>query len=144
MAVVGVDLSAGMLAQAQTTVRGGLVQMDMRRLAFLDGSFHGIWCMASLLHLAKAEAPLALREMWRVLVPDGALLLSIQEGAGEGWEDNRYFGTVQRFFARYSQGEAEKLLEDSGFVVLDRGRNESPLRMWLQFLATKRPLDPPA
>jgi ubiquinone/menaquinone biosynthesis C-methylase UbiE len=141
MAVVGIDLSTGMLAQAKTKVRGGLVQMDMRRLAFPDGSFHGIWCIASLLHLPKAEAPLALEEMWRVLVPGGALLLSIGEGEGEGWEDNRYFGTVQRFFARYRQGEAERMLAKAGFAVLDRGRNQSPLRIWLQFLATKPPLD---
>lgn len=141
MTVVGIDLSAGMLAQARTKAQGALAQMDMRRLAFPDGSFQGVWCMASLLHLPKAEAPIALREMWRVLAPGGALLLSVQEGEGEGWEDNRYFGSVHRFFARYSQGELEGMLSNAGFAVLDRVRNESPLRMWLQFLATKPPVD---
>jgi len=136
MSVVGMDLSAGMLAQARIKAQGALAQMDMRRMAFPDGSFHGVWCMASLLHLPKAEAPLALREIWRVLAPGGALLLNVQEGEGEGWEDN-HFGGVHRFFARYSQGELEGMLSKAGFAVLDRGRNESPLRMWLQFLATK-------
>lgn len=114
--------------------------MDMRHLTFPDGTFQGVWCLASLLHLPKAEAPIALREMWRVLARGGALLLSVQEGEGEGWEDNRYFGNVHRFFARYSQGELERMLSEVGFAVLDRGRNESPLRMWLQFLAAKPPL----
>ncbi len=135
--VVGIDLSFGMLEQARARVSGALLQMDMRRLAFPDRSFGGVLCIASLLHLPKEEAPLALREMWRVLTPGGVLLLSIGEGEGEGWEVHRYFGTVQRFFARYSQGEAERALADAGFVVLERGRNQSPLRTWLQFLAVK-------
>jgi ubiquinone/menaquinone biosynthesis C-methylase UbiE len=136
--VVGIDLSAGMLAQAKTRVRGGLAQMDMRHLAFPDGSFDGIWCVASLLHLPKADAPLALREMRRVLVPGGALLLIIHEGTEEEWEKyHHYFGTVPRFFARYTQPEGEAMLTSAGFTVVDKGRNESPLRIWLQFLATK-------
>jgi ubiquinone/menaquinone biosynthesis C-methylase UbiE len=139
MKVVGVDLSAGMLAKARSKVQGNLVQMDMRRMAFADGCFDGVWCVASLLHLPKKEAPEALTEMARVLVHGGALLLSIQEGEGEGWEESRYFGAVQRFFARYGQSEAEKLLVEAGFSVLDRGQNHSPLRSWLQFLAIKLP-----
>lgn len=135
--VTGIDLSSGMLAQAKARVHGDLLQMDMRHIAFPDCSFDGIWSMASLLHLPKADAPLALREMLRVLNPGGALLMTIQEGAGEGWEENRFFGATQRFFARYNQDEATKMLTAAGFSVVDRGRNESPLRIWLQFLATK-------
>ena len=111
--------------------------MDMRQLAFPDHRFGGIWCMASLLHLPKADAPLALSEMLRVLTPGGALLLTLQEGAGEVWEENRFFGATQRFFARYSQDEAAKMLRAAGFSIVDRGRNESSLRRWLQFLVTK-------
>ena len=105
-AVTGVDLSAGMLRQAGTRVRGALVQMDMRRLAFPDRTFRGVWSSASLLHLPRAEAPGALAEMRRVLVPGGAFFLAIQEGEGEGWESGR-FENVERFFVRYSQDEAE-------------------------------------
>src|SRR5436190_19752043 len=37
MTVVGVDLSAGMLAEARSRVRGDLRQMDMSRVALVDG-----------------------------------------------------------------------------------------------------------
>lgn len=133
--VVGVDLSAGMLSRARIQVRGPLAQMDMRRLAFRDRCFGGVWCLASLLHLPKADAPIALGEMQRGLMPGGVLMLALQEGDGEGWESTPYASTVDRFFARYSQDEAEVMLTQTGFTIHERGRNDSRARTWLQFLA---------
>lgn len=132
--MIGVDLSRGMLAQARQITRGPLAQMDLRRLAFQDGCFGGVWCAASLLHLRKAEAPVALREIHRVLCPGGLLHLSIQEGEGERWESNPY-GTVERLFARYSAEAAAALLDDAGFAVLDLVVNDAGTRRWLSFLA---------
>jgi SAM-dependent methyltransferase len=132
--VIGVDLSAGMLAEAGTRVRGPLLQMDMRQLAFAEGRFRGVWCMASLLHLPKSEAPVALAEMRRVLAPGGALMISIQEGHGEAWEPSPY-GPVERFFARYSLDEAQALLAHAGFQVLESGIDDLGVKRWLRFLA---------
>jgi ubiquinone/menaquinone biosynthesis C-methylase UbiE len=143
-AVTGVDLSAGMLAQARS--RAGqtgaspprLLQMDMRRLAFGDGCFTGAWCSASLLHLPKRDAPAALGEMRRVLVGGGVLLLALQHGETEGWEplDAAVYGeSVERFFARYRAGEAESLLARSGFAVDLRQHSAGGGRTWLRFLA---------
>ncbi len=138
--VTGVDLSPGMLAQARRRVRGPLFEMDMRHLGFPDSSFGGIWCMASLLHLPKAEAPRALAEMRRVLVPAGVLALTIQEGEGEVWETEAYGHAVERYFARYSPQEAERMLADAGFLVLESERAD-PVKArpcmtgWLRFLA---------
>ncbi len=134
--VTGIDLSRGMLAEARVRVRGDLARMDMRTLAFSDGCFDAAWCMASLLHLAIADAPGALAEVRRVLRPGGVLALGLQEGAGEGWEPVPYRPDVERFFARYGEDEAEAVLLRSGFAVLDRGREEGGSRRWLRFLAT--------
>lgn len=136
IAVVGADLSAGMLAQAQARVRGPLAQMDMRKLAFPTQCFQGVWCMASLLHLPKSEAPVALGEMRRVLTPGGALVLGLQEGEGEVWEPSPY-GPVDRFFARYSPDEAAALLGQAGLDVRERSRGggEAGGHLWLRFLA---------
>ncbi|HSH80249.1 MAG TPA: class I SAM-dependent methyltransferase [Herpetosiphonaceae bacterium] len=134
--VVGVDLSRGMLAQARQITRGPLAQMDLRRLAFRDSRFGGVWCAASLLHLPKAEAPGALRELHRVLRPGGLLHLSIQEGEGERWESNPD-GTVERLFARYSAEAAAALLDGAGFAVLDLVVNDAGTRRWLSFLARR-------
>ncbi len=131
---VGCDLSAGMLAQARTRGRGPLVQADMRCLPFAGGTFGGIWCCASFLHLPKTDAPGALREMRRVLRPGGTLFLGVQEGAGEGWDV--YGWAVARFFSHYTPAEVAALLTGAGFVVAAQGRTVTPQRTWLQFLAT--------
>lgn len=132
--VTGVDLSSGMLAIARRFVRGGLSLMDMRQLAFVDEQFDGAWCCASLLHLPKTEAPRALREMRRVLKPASLMILSIQAGAGEGWEGG-YVEGVKRFFARYSAQEMTQLLTASRFVVQVVQEAQAGKRQWLGFVA---------
>jgi ubiquinone/menaquinone biosynthesis C-methylase UbiE len=136
VAVVGVDLSAGMLAQARPHAPGRLFQVDMRDVPFTDGAFGGVWSSASLLHLPKQDAPRALAEMHRVLAPRGPLMLSIQEGDGEVWE-TWPDGTVERFFARYRPEELAALLDTAGFQVTERHVEQTPNRRWLRLLATR-------
>jgi len=135
--VIGADLSAGMLTLAQVAIPSRAVQLDMRHLAFADSAFAGVWCMASLLHLPKAEAPNALREMYRVLAPDGALVLGVQGGVGEGWEGVAYEASAERFFARYQAEEVATLLTSTGFTVRQRGETDERGRHWLQWFAIR-------
>jgi ubiquinone/menaquinone biosynthesis C-methylase UbiE len=132
--VVGVDVSRRMLALARSVTHGPLLQMDMCSLGLRAGSFAGVWCCASLLHLPKREAPLALAELRRALLPQGVVFLSMQEGTGEGWEQGPY-PQVQRFFARYSHEELATLLIQSGFRVIESSATESGRCRWLQFFA---------
>src|SRR5688500_737378 len=134
--VVGVDLSSGMLTHARQLVRGLLVQADMLKLPFPPGHFRGVWCMASLLHLPKAEAPTALAEIRRVLTPGGTLSLGLHEGEGETWEVNPYHSTTERFFSRYQLPEVEDMLTSAGFRLLLKGSPTAGPRDWLRFLAT--------
>lgn len=137
--VTGVDISAGMLAQARTIVRGPLLQMDMCHLDFSSGSFDGVWCCASLLHLPKAQAPVALNEMRRILAERGVLYVGVQEGEGEAWESTTPYGAVERFFARYSQDEFVLLLSRNGFMIDELVCNEAPARTRLNVFATALP-----
>jgi SAM-dependent methyltransferase len=132
--VDGADRSSGMQAAARARGGGPLVQADMRRLPFVGGTFGGIWCCASFLHLPKADAPGALDEMRRVLLPGGMLFLGVQEGSGEGWEV--YGWEVARFFARYTSAEVATLLRNAGFAVVAQGRGVHAARTWLQLLAS--------
>jgi ubiquinone/menaquinone biosynthesis C-methylase UbiE len=132
--VVGCDISQGMLAQARAVACSPLQQMDMRRLGYPSDRFKGIWCCASLLHLPKNEALLALSEVRRVLVPGGVLFLSVQEGTGEGWERCSY-APVERWFARCSQHDMVDLMTQSGLSVIETWATEGRLHPWLQFLA---------
>ena len=135
--IIGADFSTGMLAQARKITACPLVQMDMLQLGFADQSFSGIWCNAALLHLPKAEAPQALKEMRRILFNGGILNLALQAGDGEQFETNPYEGGQgQRFFARYTQPEITIMLIANGFAVLEIAKVLTK-RIWLRFVAQR-------
>ena len=76
--VVGLDVSESLLrAAADHAPRARFVRGDMRSLPFERDSVEGLWSAAALLHLARDDAPGTLAEFARVLVPDGALFLSV-------------------------------------------------------------------
>jgi len=131
--ILGIDLSMGMLRYAQANVQGNLISMNMRHLGFCTEIFDGIWCCASLLHLPKSEAIFALQETHRILKTDGMLVLSVQEGSGEQWEES-YVPNVKRFFARYQANEMKDLLLDNGFSVRKYGSSNAVQRNWLSFV----------
>jgi ubiquinone/menaquinone biosynthesis C-methylase UbiE len=114
LTVTGIDLSTGMLGYARAKVSGNLLAMNMCRLGFRSGSFEGAWCCASLLHVPKRDASIALAEIRRVLKRGGLLAISVQEGVGEVWEEADVPG-VRRFFARYCEQELMSLLNATGF-----------------------------
>src|SRR5207247_7089616 len=69
----GIDLSAGMVRVAQRLNPSiHFEQGDMLDLAMADDSLAGIVAFYSLIHVARASALRALREMHRVLRPGGA------------------------------------------------------------------------
>jgi SAM-dependent methyltransferase len=137
VAVVGADLSPGMLAQARDRTRAPLVECDMRVLPFADGTFAGVWCNAALLHLPRADAPAALVAIRAVLVPGGLLYVAIQEGDEESWEPATWVEGAARFFARYRAPEFERLLQQAGFAPPATDAESVPGRTWLRFLARR-------
>jgi SAM-dependent methyltransferase len=136
--VVGLDLSAGMLGQAQARLPGGaFVRADLRRLPFAAGCLDGVWACASLLHLPRGLFPAVLAATARLLRrPSGVLYLALKGGQGERWvtgQDGRRY-----FFAYYQPGQIETALRRAGFRLLEdwttadqAGRDEP----WLNYLA---------
>jgi SAM-dependent methyltransferase len=154
---LGIDLSQGMLDEAiERTARRlshGAIRyalMDLRRLELPDESCRGAWCSASLLHLPRAAAQRAARELARVTRSGGPLVVLLKL-RGEG-QDAETFQTYQhisaegpadarRFFAYYSPDEAEALLRDAGLdvrevtVTTDNPPADAP--GWIALLARK-------
>lgn len=132
--LVGVDISAGMLAQAQAQVqarvqaqvqaqarattppghRTAFVRADSAALPFADAAFGLVTCTASSHHWPEPTAALA--ELRRVLAPDGLLVLAHLQGVAQ-W-DPQAAGHVRRRGVRISSGLAVPLF-DSGFRVCD-------------------------
>jgi ubiquinone/menaquinone biosynthesis C-methylase UbiE len=131
--VTGIDLSSGMLSYARQEVRGGLAIMNMCQIGFPPVFFDGVWSCASLLHLPKHLAPGAVQEMRRILKPGGMLILRIQAGDCESWEET-YTPGIPRFFARYGAEEMMKILTCKGFSVLEFDSIYERHRDWLSFI----------
>jgi len=131
---VSVDLSLGMLRAGVCEFPGPRVQSDLRRLPFPSCSVYGVWANASLLHLSKAEAGLALREMRRVLRPSGILHVSVKRGSGAEWESERY--GRPRWFQYWSEPELDAELQTAGFSIETAWVDETALDTWLIRLAS--------
>ncbi len=86
--VVGLDASAGMLAQATTKLaehrdRAALVHAPAGDLPFPDAAFAAVTCLEALEFLPDDDD--ALREMARVLRPGGVLLTTRRQGPESGY-----------------------------------------------------------
>ena len=73
--VVGMDLSSGMLGVASENLNGHVVQADLRELPIASEQIHGIWNVASLLHVPDQDTLTVLIEFRRVMKPSGPLVL---------------------------------------------------------------------
>jgi SAM-dependent methyltransferase len=129
-----VDLSLGMLRAGVREFPGPRVQSDLRRLPFPSCSVCGAWANASLLHLSRTEASLALREIRRVLQPSGILHVSVKRGSGAEWESERY--GKPRWFQYWSDSELDEALQAVGFCVNAAWVNETTRDTWLIRLAS--------
>jgi len=88
--VTAFDASAAMVNNA-TQFSG----IDVRHATFSDltdkDEYDGIWCCASLLHVAEAEFADAITRLTQALKPGGVIYLSFKYGAGERVSRGRYF-----------------------------------------------------
>lgn len=115
--VVSLDLSEGMLSLARASdPTGSYLHLDLRHTQAIEQKFDGIWACACLYHLTKAEFRLCLRELHRILNPDGVLFLNLKLGTGEqfieiprdgypGGELAKMKIRGNRFFAFYTRDE---------------------------------------
>lgn len=126
-AVTGVDLSEGMIKEAQLRANQlgmkniTFVRMDAEALEFKDDTFDVVICSLGLMYFPHPER--ALREMYRVLKPGGyAVALVWGERARCGWAeifpitDQRVQSDVCPLFFQMGTGETlVRSFNDTGF-----------------------------
>ena len=117
---VGIDLSAGMVAQARLSYPAlSFTQGDMTALDLPDGSFTGIVCFYALIHVPRPQVPTALSEMARVLVPGGALLVAVHGGRGTLHADEMVGQPADLDVTLFSLTELCDLVQGAGFAVVE-------------------------
>ena len=127
--VVGVDLAPEMLAVAhRRTPLLPVAVADMRSLPLRSRSCGGVVSYYSVQHVVRSELPIVLRELGRVLVDGGVLVIATHLGEGEivideflGHDIEPVGGTF------YDRAELEHVLTGAGFDIEDV-RERDPLK----------------
>lgn len=101
-----------------------------------EGVYDGIYANFSLLHAPKAEMPEHLARISKALVPGGFFHIGLKTGTGEKRD------ALGRFYAYYTDAEITGLLEDAGFVVIERSFGadvglDGTVAPWIILLAGK-------
>ena len=117
--VCGVDLSEGMLQRARQLNPGlDFHRGDMRALPFAKNAWAGIAAFYAIVNLSKSEVAQVLREMWRVLQPDGRLLLSFHLGEDVAQVEDDIWGCgVSLEFTFFRASTILEYLRDAGFQI---------------------------
>lgn len=123
--VSGLDLSEGMLAQARELHPGIRFQKgDMLRLECRDGSIAGITAFYAIIHLTNEQVRTAFREIYRVLQPDGVLLLTHHIGDGTMHLDEFLGKKIDIDFMFFATDFITGCLEETGFKEIEATERE--------------------
>ncbi|MFI9155200.1 class I SAM-dependent DNA methyltransferase [Streptomyces sp. NPDC053367] len=119
-AVVGVDLSAGMVELARRNVPDGEFHRadiaDLRPGGSLDlGRFDAVAAFFSLLMLPRAEIPLALKTIHGLLEPGGLLVLSMVEADVDDFAIPFLGSTIR--VTGYLRDTLREVVEAAGFSI---------------------------
>jgi ubiquinone/menaquinone biosynthesis C-methylase UbiE len=131
--VIGVDLSIGLLREAQSRLSGEFVQGDMRSVPFSSAQFDGVWMCASLLHIPRRQAPTVLAHVHRVMGWGSVLYIAVKQGDGESWQEAE--GPL--FYTYYQPDEISKIVQDSDLFVELAWNEKAQENNWINIIARK-------
>ena len=118
--VIGVDLSAQMIAQARQLnpdiefKQGNLLALDVE-----DEAWAGIAAFYSIIHIPREEVMIALHELKRVLQPGGLLLVAFHIGTEVLHLEEWWGQPVSADFVYFQAPEMQAYLQAAGFLIED-------------------------
>src|SRR5258708_41019 len=123
--VMGIDLSPQMVEQARKLNPGiPFQQGDMRHLDLPDAALAGMAAFYCIIHIPREDVIAVLRELNRVLMPDGLLLLTFHAGEQTLHRDEFFGKPVSLDFRFFTREDMEGKLQAAGFLideVVERG-----------------------
>ena len=139
--LAGVDVSPDIVAstarRCDSAVRAGALDLrcaPVEALPFADGQFNKASSVNSIFYWQ--DAPQGLREIRRVLVPGGRLVLCFTRKASM---ETREFAKNIRL---YEDGEVEQMLAEAGFEVLQSDLHADRHRQYWCVMALSQPAGP--
>jgi SAM-dependent methyltransferase len=112
--VVGLDATPAFVEMAQQAGSGEVWQQNFLNLDLPEQFFDGIFANASLIHVPQTEMLRVLEDLYRSLVPGGAIAMSLARGEGEGYADRL---TGQRYTSFWEYATIAPLIEQAGFTI---------------------------
>ncbi len=113
---IGLDATPAFVTMARDTTGCEVWQQNFLDLDLPDQHFDGIFANASLIHVPQAEMLRVLQELGRSLVENGAIVMSLARGEGEGFANRP---TGQRYTSFWEYETMTPILEQAGFQICD-------------------------
>jgi ubiquinone/menaquinone biosynthesis C-methylase UbiE len=110
----GVDLSEGMIEQAEENKKGEFHIMDVKNLEFPRNEYEGVWCNTVMHFFPPEEMPKVLDELKRVLEEGGTFYVSFKIGEGTFIRE-RYGSEVKQYLI--TEEKAREMLEERGLEI---------------------------
>jgi ubiquinone/menaquinone biosynthesis C-methylase UbiE len=136
--VVGLDATPAFVDMARAAAQCEVWQQNFLNLDLPDQGFDGIFANASLIHVPQREMVRVLTDLWRSLKPQGALVMSMVRGEGEGFVPRP---TGYRYTAGWEYDTLAPCLEQAGFVLVEHYYRPPGLPLaqqsWLVLVARK-------
>jgi len=117
--VVGIDLVDMFIKEARKAVpKAKFYKMDLLNLKFPKNYFDAIWMNAVLVHVNKKDVSKALKNLQKVLKPDGKIHIREKRGKGIKVIKDRMSQGKTRRFSFYKEDELSKFAEKAGFKIV--------------------------
>ncbi|MFB6244892.1 MAG: class I SAM-dependent methyltransferase [Candidatus Nanohaloarchaea archaeon] len=123
---LGLDHSRNMINYAKEYRSGDFICDSLENADFSPGSFSGIWCNTVMQYFSPEESSEILEKFASWLISGGVLYVTFRLFIQEK-HDNRAYTRDGEDITRYrlTPEEAEKLLENSGFEILEASEEET-------------------
>jgi SAM-dependent methyltransferase len=135
---IGLDATPAFVEMAQQLSGCEVWQQSFLNLDLPPESFDGIFANASLIHVPRAEMVRVLGDLWRSLVPGGAIVMSICRGDSEGYIARP---TGYRYVVGWEYATIAPCVEQAGFEILQHYYRPPGLpceaQSWLVIVACK-------
>lgn len=135
---IGLDATPAFVEMAQQASGCEVWQQSFLSLDLPAETFDGIFANASLIHVPRAEMVRVLKDLWRSLVPGGAIMMSMVRGDREGYSVRP---TGYRYVAGWEYETLAPLVEQAGFEILHHYYRPQGLpceqQSWLAIVACK-------
>ena len=127
--VIGVDISEKQIELArQNAPKAEFICEDMTKINFPDEHFDGILSYYSIIHVPRDGHFDLLRNFYRMLKFNGAVLLVFQANDDpEFYEDNFFFRGVKMYWSGFDKKTNLNMLKQIGFrIIWSKSVKESP------------------